>query len=128
MSGAPAPEARCRWVEHKGKRILFHDLSDIMNPAEGFPVVAQSKAIMAKQAPHSVLTLTYVKDSRFNKDIVDALTDLVKHNKPFVKAGAIVGLSGLQRVIYVTISQLSGRRLPTFDTIDAAKDWLAAQA
>ena len=45
-----------------------------------------------------------------------------------MKAGAVVGLSGLQRVIYVTVTQLSGRRLPTFDTLEAAKDWLASQA
>ncbi len=132
MSGAPAPagtvEPRCRFVEHQGKQILFHDLANIMDPREGFPVVALSKSIMARQRPGSVLTLTYVANSRFNKEIVEALTDLVKHNKPFVKAGAIVGLSGLQKVIYVTLTQLSGRRLPTFTTIDAAKDWLVAQA
>jgi hypothetical protein len=124
---ATAAEARCRFIEHKGKRILFHDLSNIMNPKDGFPVVEQSKAIMARQPKASVLTLTYVAGSRFNKEIVDALSDLVKHNKPFVKHGAIVGLSGLQKVVYITVTQLSGRRLPTFTTVEEAKDWLVSQ-
>jgi len=131
VSETPAPDAnvepRCRFVEHKGKPILFHDLSNILDPKDGFPVVAQSKAIMVEQPAASVLTLTYVANSRFNKEIVDALTDLVKHNKRYVKAGAIVGLSGLQKVIYVTLTQLSGRRLPTFATVEEAKDWLVSQ-
>jgi hypothetical protein len=125
---ASAPEPRCRFIEHRGKQILFHDLANITNPADGLPVIAQSKAIMVKQPLASVLTLTHVANSRFNKELVEGLTDLAKHNKPYVKAGAVVGLSGLQRVIYVTITQLSGRRLPTFDTLEAARNWLASQA
>jgi hypothetical protein len=27
----------------------------------------------------------------------------------------------------VTLTQLTGRRLPTFDTLDEAKDWLVRQ-
>jgi len=124
----PAREPRCRFIEHRGKQILFHDLANIMNPQEGFPVVEASKAIMVKQPKESVLTLTWVEGSRFNREIVDALRDLVKHNKPYVKAGAIVGLSGLQKVVYITVTQLSGRRLPVFATVDEAKDWLVNQA
>ena len=86
MSGAPAPasapEPRCRFIEHQGKQILFHDLSNITNPSDGFPVIAQSKAIIARQPRASVLTLTHVANSRFNKELVEGLTDLAKHNKP----------------------------------------------
>jgi len=130
VSAAATPSAgepRCRFIEHKGKRILFHDLANIMDPKEGFPVVELSKSIMVRQPRESVLTLTWVAGSRFNREIVDALRDLVKHNKPYVKAGAIVGLSGLQKVVYITVTQLSGRRLPTFATVEEAKDWLVSQ-
>lgn len=126
-SGPPAEEPRVRFIEHKGKQILFHDFSNIRNPRDGLPVVALSKAIMVKQPKASVLTMTYVANSRFDKQIVDALTDLMKHNKPYVKAGTLVGMSGLQKVIYVTATQLTGRRLPTFHSLGEAKDWLAAQ-
>jgi hypothetical protein len=127
MADAPRTEPRVRFVEHKGKRVLFHDLSDIQDPRDAFPAVEQSKAIVAQQPPRSLLTLTYVKGSRFNREIIEALKDLVVHNGPFVKHGVIVGLAGLQRVIYVTLTQLTGRRLPTFDTIDEGLDWLVAQ-
>lgn len=124
---SPGTEERVRFIEHLGKRILFHDFSSIMNPADAFGRIALSKAIVATQEPRSLLTLTWVHGSRFNKEIIEALKDLVIHNKPYVRHGAIAGLSGLQRVIYVTLTQLTGRRLKTFDTIEEAKDWLAIQ-
>ena len=124
--GANAPQ-RVRFVEHKGKKVLFHDLSNIQDPRDAFPAVEQSKAIVAQQPPRSLLTLTFVKGSRFNREIIEALKELVVHNGPFVKHGAIVGLAGLQRVVYVTLTQLTGRRLPTFDTVDEGLDWLVSQ-
>jgi hypothetical protein len=125
-TGAPGLD-RVRFVEHKGKRVLLHDLSNIQDPRDAFPLVEQSKAIVAQQQPRSLLTLTYVRGSRFNREIIEALKDLVVHNGPFVKAGAIVGLEGLQRVIYVTLTQLTGRRLPTFETVEEGLDYLASQ-
>jgi hypothetical protein len=127
-SAAQAPAVdRVRFVEHKGKRVLFHDLSNISDPRDAFPAVAQSKAIVAQQPPKSLLTLTYVQGSRFNREIIDALKDLVVHNGPYVRHGVIVGLAGLQKVVYVTLTQLTGRRLPTFATVDEGLDWLVAQ-
>lgn len=123
---APSSD-RIRWVEHKGKRILLHDFSHITNPFDVLPAVEASRAIVAVQPKGSLLTLTDVTGSRFNKEIVDALKGLANHNKPFVKAGAVVGLSGLQRVVYVAITQFTGRRLPTFDTAEQAMDWLVEQ-
>lgn len=119
--------ARVRFIEHKGKRILFHDFSNIATVEEALAAVRESRAIVSQQPPASLLTLTDVSHSRFNKDVVDALKELVAANKPHVRAGAIVGLSGLQRIVYVAVTQLTGRRLPTFGTQEEAKDWLVAQ-
>lgn len=133
MSGAAAPmkEAdrlpRVRFLEHQGKQILFHDFADIMDPREVFPIVELSKSIVSQHPRNSLLTLTTVHNSRFNRDVIEALKSLMTHNRPFVKAGAIVGLSGLQRVVYMTVTQLTGRRLPTFSTVEEAKDWLVSQ-
>lgn len=125
--GKGAPAERVRFIEHKGKRILFHDFSSIQDPRDALPALAQSKAIVGQQAPRSLLTLTNVRGSRFNRDLIEALKDLVVHNGPFVKHGVIVGLAGLQRVVYVTVTQLTGRRLPTFDTVEEGLDWLVSQ-
>jgi hypothetical protein len=68
-----------------------------------------------------------VKDSRFDTRIARALQELPRHNKPFVLASAIVGLSGLQRVILSAVMRATGRTFATFDDVAAAKDWLVAR-
>lgn len=121
-------EPRVRFIEHRGKQILLHDFSGIVDPQDGFAVVALSGPIVASQPPGSLLTLINVTGAHYNKDILDALRVLAKHNKPFVKASAMVGVSGLLKIIYVTFTQLSGRRIPVFSTLAEAKDYLVSQA
>jgi hypothetical protein len=60
--------------------------------------------------------------------VVEALRELTTGNKPYVRAAAIVGLSGIQRVVYIALTQFTGRRLPTFTTALEAKDHLAGVA
>ncbi len=91
------------------------------------PAVAESRDLVSRQPMGSVLTMTDVTDSRFNKAVVDVLRELLSANQPYVQAGALAGLSGSQRVVYMAVTQLTGRRLPAFGTQDEAKEWLVAQ-
>lgn len=120
-------EERVRWIEHQGKKILFHDLSNIMDPKVAMEAFARSKEVIGKCEPRSVLTLTTVANSRFNPEVIAGLKDVATHNKPYVRYGAITGVTGLLRVIFVTVTQLTGRSMTPFDTIEEAKDWLVAQ-
>lgn len=118
---------RTRFVTHKSKTICLLDFGGIANPAEALAAIAEARQIVTSQPANSVLTLTYVKDAMFNRDVVAALKELAAANKPHVRAGAIVGMGGLQRAIYIAVTQFTGRRLPTFASLDQAKDWLAEQ-
>ncbi len=124
-SGAAAAAPRVRYIEHNGRKILFHDFSRFTRTEDVLAAIDESRHIVRLQPPASVLTLTDVTGSHFNREIVEALKELTKGNKPYVKAGAIVGLSGIQRVVYVAVTQFTGRRLPTFATVEEAKDFLA---
>lgn len=46
------------------------------------------------------------------------------HNKPHVKAAAVVGMSGLGEIILEVNPLFSGRKIHTCDTIEQAKGWL----
>ena len=122
-----AAEPRVRFITHRGRQILFMDLSYILDPDDARPLLAENRRIVAGQPPASLLTLTYVEGSRFNRNIVEDLRELVSHNKPFVKAGALVGMSQLMRVLYMTIQRFTGRNIPAFPTLDETKNWLVAQ-
>ena len=119
--------ARTRFIVHQGKQICFLDFSGIQKPEDAITAIAEAQQIVTAQPLGSALTLTYVKDSTFNREVVVALKALAKADKPHVKAAAIVGMTGIQRAIYIAVTQFTGRRIPTFSSLDEAKDWLVSQ-
>jgi glyoxylate carboligase len=119
---------RTGFVEHKGKQIVYLDFTGFTDAEQAIAAVDEARAFFAAQPRQQTLrTLTNVKDSHFDTTVVKALRELVEHNKPYVKAGAVVGLSGLMRVVYTTLLHLTGRNLRAFDTVEEAKDFLATQ-
>ena len=119
-----APQARVRFIEWKDRQICYHDFSNILKVEKAMAAIAESRALVRAQPLNSVLTLTNSEGSRFNREIVEALKELTKGNKPYVRAGAIIGLTGIQRVVYVAVTQFTGRRLQTFSSAEEAKDYL----
>ncbi len=119
--------SRTRFIEHKGKRILFLDFSNVLDPDDGLRYIEEARAIVARQPERSLRTLVYVAGARFDARISRALKEFAMHNKPFVIASAVVGLSGLHRVVLNAVTTFTRRHIPTFPTLDAAKDWLVEQ-
>ena len=117
--------AKVEFIRYKDKQILFFDFSG--TPEEILPVIKEARMIIATQPPNSLLTLSDVTESKFNNDVREALKAFTLHNKPYVKAGAVVGVTGLKKVLYTVVMQFSGRNMPVFDTLDEAKDWLVVQ-
>lgn len=118
---------RTHFVEHRGRRILVLDYSGIRTPAEAVREIEKSKEVVAREPPGSVLVLTHVKGAHYNTEVVQALKGLMEHNRPYVKASAVVGLSGIQQAIYRTLVLFSKRTLKPFDDMEAAKEWLVEQ-
>ncbi|MDD4907894.1 MAG: hypothetical protein PHJ00_02415 [Candidatus Omnitrophica bacterium] len=117
--------AKVEFVHYKEKEILLIDFSG--TPDDILPTIEAAKEVISKQPPNSLLTLTDVTDSKFNNDVREHLKTFVVHNKPHVKAAAVVGVTGLKKVLYTVVVQFSGRNLPAFDTLDEAKEWLVKQ-
>jgi hypothetical protein len=53
------------------------------------------------------------------------MKEFAAHNKPYVKASTVVGITGLKKIIYDAVLMFSKRNISTFDSIDPAKEWLA---
>ena len=60
----------------------------------------------------------------FSNEIKDLFSDFIKGNKPYVKASAVVGLSGLQQILYNGLMKITGRDIKSFNSLQTAKDWL----
>jgi hypothetical protein len=117
---------RIRFIQHKGAEILYIDFSECQ-VAELFPLFAQAKAMIASRPRQSLLTLTNVTNAQHNDAANQQMKSYTAHNKPYVKAAAVVGIEGLKKILLDTIVLISKRQIHPFDTIEQAKDWLAEQ-
>lgn len=118
---------RTRFIEHKGKRILLLDYAGIRDPNEAVASVRKSIEFIAGQPRNSLLVMTVVRDARYNAQVLQAMKELAAHNTPYVKASAVVGMSGLHRIAYQAVLVFSKRNIKTFDAEADALDWLATQ-
>jgi hypothetical protein len=115
-----------RFIEHKGCQILLIDFEDCQ-PSQTLERIRYARSVIGRQPLASTRTLTVVTRSRFNSQVSEAMKEYTAHNKPYVRAAAVVGLSGLQEIVYNVIIKLTGRNIATFSDIALAKDFLADQ-
>lgn len=119
--------ASTTFIDHKGVQIAFLDFANVQSPDEALQAIEEAGQLVQAQPFRSVRTLTYVAGSRFNGEVLEAIKRLAVNNRPYVIAGAVVGLSGLQKVVYTTVMRFSKRNIPAFSDLEAAKEFLIAQ-
>jgi hypothetical protein len=117
---------RTKMIDHKGRKIFFIDFSNLQSIDEIGLVAQEIRKYVHVQPTHSVYSLTTIEGMHFNNSIKDVFTELANSNKPYVKAAAIVGVSGMKQILYNGIMKLSGREVKVFSSIELAKDWLAS--
>ncbi|HEX2207454.1 MAG TPA: STAS/SEC14 domain-containing protein [Longimicrobium sp.] len=119
---------RTRFMEHQGRRILLLDYAGVRDPEEALRAIEHSKQVVAKEPPGSLLVMTVVRDARYNAAVLQGMKELAAHNAPYVRASAVVGMSGLHRIAYQAVILFSKRNIKVFDQENEALDWLVAQA
>jgi len=118
---------RVRWIEHKGKRILYEDFSRVQDPEDIYEVTDTSTALICKQPEVSVLLLTDVTGARYNPSIVNRLKENTKLTTPYMKAYVIVGVKGLALVVLRNVMIFTGLDVKLCDTLEEGKEWLVQQ-
>ncbi len=117
---------RVKFINHSGKEILLLDFSGT-KPHEAVAIIERAKGIIGSRPENSLLTLTDVTDIHFNNELSQQMKEFTAHNKPYVRAAAVVGVTGLKRIIYNAVIAFSRRNITTFDDRDRAAQWLADQ-
>ena len=123
LSADGSAASRVFFIEHAGKRVLFVNYSHC-DVALLKAVVQECKRVVATQPPNSVRTLNDVAGTMFDHESVTLLKSLTKSNAPYVRRAAVIGLTGLQRLIHEAVQAFSSRNLPLFPTRRQALDWL----
>jgi len=119
-------EERIRRIEHRGKSVILVDASDC-TAEEATKLFEAERAVVVASEPKSALTLTDVSRTRFDNATIDSVKETIHVNQPHVKAAAVVGVQGLQKIIFTALITLTGRSLKLFDRREEALDWLAEQ-
>ncbi|MDQ3699178.1 MAG: hypothetical protein M3373_14330 [Gemmatimonadota bacterium] len=108
--------------------MLFTDYSGFRTWEQWHALIEAEHRLMPREPLGSVRALAVFTDSRFSTDVFEALKELAVANKPHMKASALVGLSPLQRTIFLKgIEDTSSRAFGLFDTVEEALDWLVEQ-
>jgi len=118
---------RARFIDHNGVRIFYIDFSGC-SIEEANEVIEASAGHIRSEPEGTVLTLTYTDGGKFNSELIGVLKEFTKGNIPYVKAAAVVGISGLQKIVLDAVSLFSSREFSTFESLDEAKDYLAGYA
>ena len=125
LSSAVSPSSRVQFIEHGGKRVLFINYSNC-NGAMLKIVAQEGHKVISGEQPGSVLTLNDVSGTSFDHESVAVLKSMVAANAPYVRRAAVVGISGLQSLIYDAVQAFSKRKIPNFPTRQEALEWLIA--
>jgi hypothetical protein len=115
--------ARVRFIEHRGKRVLFIDFSnadlDLVRA-----VAAEGLHVMASQPPKSLLCLVEVEGIPFSTDaltIGKEMTDLGHH---YSLRTAVSGVTGFRSFLLQTIADAAKSTIKLFKERDKALEWL----
>ena len=93
-----------------GKNFVYIDFSGLQTNEDISRLIAQVKPIISKYPPKSIYTITNFEQLHFNKDSKALITPYTEANKPYVIAGALIGLDGLKKVMASSIFAMSGRK------------------
>ena len=116
---------RVNFVRHKSVEILLIDWTD-GSADEILEAIGDARRMIASRPEKSVRTLTNVAGARLERRVTEVLKDYVAHNKPYVLAGAVVGLNELKTVVFNFVNRATGRSLRAMGSVEEAKEWLAA--
>jgi hypothetical protein len=119
--------ARLRWLEHRGRRILYSDYSGIHDGSQGIAQLDAERAEVVAQSDR-VLLLANFSDSTPRPDFIKAAQKYgVEVRKTRVARTAIVGVSGLKGLVVKGYLAVTGEAtVKMFGSEPEALDWLAA--
>lgn len=115
-----------RFIEDRGKRILYIDAGNC-EMEELIDVIEKTKVLIVNEPPGSVLTLTVLGRTIYHSIYRKIAKEFTSFNKPYVKAGAIVGLAPAQVKEFEEVMNYAHREFKFFDDIPHALEWLIQQ-
>ena len=100
------------------------------NPEELKKITSQIELDIEKEPPESTLCICNVKGAtiRLRPEIIQILKDFTKHNEPYMKMTAVIGVEGLKQIIFNSFLAFTRREnLVLKNSEEEALEWLIKQ-
>jgi hypothetical protein len=118
---------KSRWIDHKGVKILLADYSGFGGVLDQLkPEVEYASELTVREPLNSVLSLVDVSCTSGTPEVMDFLKTAAVKTKPYIRKMAVVGVQGYKKILLRAVVTFSGQTIQACDTIEEAKDWLAA--
>lgn len=116
---------RVKWIENKGKKILFEDFSKL-NGDEMLDVLSQATEVL-KQLRSPVPILGDYTDSFPSTKFMEELKKQTKKYDHLIEKTASIGITGMKKILAKGVSAITGQRFETqyFNTLEECKDFLS---
>jgi hypothetical protein len=115
---------RARFVDLGAKKLLLFDFSGL-EKEEVQQVMNYGTQMISRMPKASVLTLTNVSGLKYDDELKEDFKRFVEHNRPHVVAGAVIGVTGWKKLIYLAALKFSGRtNLQLCSDEEEAREWL----
>lgn len=117
--------SRVSTVVHRDRRIVVIDFTGC-KPGGYAAVIAEAEAILRKEPPGSVRAMTIVENLSFDTSTANEMRQFVISTQPHLKANAVVGVTGLKKVVWMGVRPFYEVPAEAFVEREAALDWLAS--
>jgi hypothetical protein len=116
------------WRHHRGTPYFHADYSGFGRNIDALRAEVDGADSQIEQAPaESALVLVDIRNTVTSIDVVTVFKTSTARTKGHVKKTAIVGVTGVQRILAGAVARFSGEELHLFDTVEAAQDWLVGE-
>jgi len=113
--------------KYEDKSILHIDFSGCRNAEDVLNIISRIKMLIIDKPQNSVLALSNMGNVFIDEQVINALKNLLVHNKSYVKKSALVGVNREYKELYKSMMEFSGRQLAIFNDAAMATDWLLDQ-
>lgn len=116
-----------KFISYRGLQVLHIIFPDGSSKEDVLVNFENAKKLIESQPFNSVFTLTFLGTFPYDVDIAKGFELFISHNKPYVKAGAVLGVTGLKKALYNSYMLITKRSVKICDTEEEALEYLLAE-
>jgi hypothetical protein len=114
-------------INYKGKIIIYLDFTNMKDKGEIMRLEQEGSDWIRSQSLNSIYTLTNMEGMFFNNELKKWFEEIVKLNAPYVRAGAVIGMTGLISIMYNAFVRVTGRNIKMCRSREEALEYLASK-